>query len=186
VRTYWPSGILEAAKPDQHTTPVDAASAGDELVTIVDPRHALFGQTLLLLEVASKPYRGRCCVVQLREGFCCHVPLSATSRSVEPPAVFPVPLDLPALEQLLTVYQRLTNPNGKVLPDGSPSRSHPARVPPDRPCADVTTQPDYAGPGLAAVEPDPTTDSVRQPRTGLPQSASCRARYSTPARGAKP
>src|SRR3954463_7895521 len=104
-RTSFCSDRRESGKPDQHTTPVDAASAGDELVTIVDPRHALFGQTLLLLEVASKPYRGRCCVVQLREGFCCHVPLSATSRSVEPPAVFPVPLDLPALEQLLTVYQ---------------------------------------------------------------------------------
>jgi hypothetical protein len=173
------------AKPDQHTTPVDAASAVDEFVTIVDPCHALFGQTLLLLEVANKPYRGRCCVVQLREGFCCHVPWSATSRSVEPPTIFPIPLDLTALGQLLTIYQRLTNPIGKVSPDGSPSRSHPARICQDLLCADVAAQPDCTGTGLATVEPDPTADSVCHSRASLPKPAPGRLSYARSSRGTK-
>jgi hypothetical protein len=166
------------AKPDQHTTPVDAASAGDELVTIVDPRHALFGQTLLLLEVANKPYWGQCCVVQWREGFLRHVPLAATSRSAEPPVVFPVPLGLTALQQLLTVYQRLASPIGKVLPDGSPSC-----FPHERSSAGDSAPSDCGGTSLAGVEPHPTTDSVCHARARLPGPASARAPHSRPERG---
>jgi hypothetical protein len=157
------------------TTPT---SAVDEYVTIVDPRHALFGQTLLLLEVANKPYWGRCCVVQWREGFLRHVPLSATNRSAEPPAVFPVPLGLAALQQLLTVYRHLTSPIGKVFPDGSLScSSH------DLSSAGDSARPDCGGPALAGVEPGPTTDSVCHPRAGLPKPAPARAPHSRPDRG---
>jgi hypothetical protein len=95
------------SKPHQQTTAIEAAVAPEEAVTITDPRHPLFGQTLPLMEIANKQYLGRCCVVLLREGVDLFVPLAATDRSPEPLALYPLPLDLISVRQLLVTYGRI-------------------------------------------------------------------------------
>jgi len=76
-------------------------------VTIIDPRHPLFGRTLPLFHITNKQHQGRCCVVLLQEGIERIVPLKATDRSSEPIQEFPLSIDLSSVKQLCEVFGRI-------------------------------------------------------------------------------
>lgn len=76
-------------------------------MTVTDPRHPLYGQTFHLSHITNKQYLGRCCVVWPQEGIERNIPLEATDRSTEPITIFPLPLDLSSVRQLLVAFERM-------------------------------------------------------------------------------
>jgi hypothetical protein len=76
----------------------------EETVTVIDPRHPLYGRTLPLITITNKAYLGRCCIVWVYGGHNQCVPLAATDRAPEPPTIFPVPLNLTAVQQLIEAW----------------------------------------------------------------------------------
>ena len=76
-------------------------------MTVTDPRHPLYGQTFPLVYITNKPYSGRCCVLWLQEGIERNVPVAATDRSKEPLTIFPIPLNLSSVRQLLITCERI-------------------------------------------------------------------------------
>ena len=77
------------------------------MVTVTDPRHPLCGRRFRLSHITNKQYLGSCCVVWLHEGIERHIPLEATDRSAEPIAIFPLPLGLSSVRQLLVAFERI-------------------------------------------------------------------------------
>ena len=72
-----------------------------ETVTVVDPRHPLFGRTLPLIGITNSCHRGRCCLVWLRPSVERHVPISATNLQFDPQTLYPLPISVESLQQLL-------------------------------------------------------------------------------------
>jgi len=77
------------------------------MVTVIDPRHPLYGQTFPLVYITNKPYSGRCCVLWLQEGMERNVPVGATDQSSEPITIFPLPLNLSSVRKFLTTCERM-------------------------------------------------------------------------------
>ncbi len=95
----------ESGKPNQLTTPIDLImTAPEETVTVVDPRHPLFGRTLPCLGIANSSHRGRCCIVWLRPSVERHVPVEATSLEYDPTSLYPLPISVESLRQFLQEY----------------------------------------------------------------------------------
>jgi hypothetical protein len=88
------------------TTPIDEEKLSVE-VTVTDPRHPLFGQTFPVLETIQKSQVGTCLIVQHACGLEQMIPQAATDRSEVESGVFPLPVNLASLEQLLTTYERI-------------------------------------------------------------------------------
>lgn len=82
-------------------------ASGEETVTIVDPRHPLYGRTLLLVSIGTKAYLGQCCTVWIRPGVERCVPIGATDLAFDPHDVSPIPLSLASLRQLLHVTRQV-------------------------------------------------------------------------------
>ncbi len=89
------------------TTPEPVTIPSEGTVTVIDPRHPLYGRTLPLINIANRQHVGRCCIVWLHDGCDQHVPLAATDRAPEPPTIFPVPLCLTSVQQLVTRWEHL-------------------------------------------------------------------------------
>jgi hypothetical protein len=111
---------MSFCKSDQRTAPIETEPS-EETVTVVDPSHFLFGRTFPLLGTVTKAYLGRCCVIRLdsTEQF---VPLVATDRSPEPLTVYPLPLSVSTIQQLLAVYARIE----LQLAEGTSNEHHQA------------------------------------------------------------
>ena len=77
------------------------------MVTVADPRHPLCGQTFRLSHITNKQYLDRYCVVWFKEGIQRNIPLETTDRSTEPITIFPLPLDLSSVRQLLVAFERI-------------------------------------------------------------------------------
>ncbi len=78
-----------------------------ETVTVVDPRHPLVGRTFRLIEIANKPYFGYACLVAFRGPVERHIPVCVTDLAAEPPVIFPLPLNLASVQQLVATYERI-------------------------------------------------------------------------------
>jgi len=88
-------------KPDQLTTPINLIMTPEETVTIVDPRHPLFGRTLPCIGIANSCHRGRCCIVWIRPTVERHVPVTATNLEYDPTTLYPLPITIESLRQFL-------------------------------------------------------------------------------------
>ena len=100
-----PSESLELTKPNQLTTPIDLImSPPEEMVTIVDPCHPLFGRTLPCVGIANSPYQGCCCVVWIRPTIERHVPITVTNLAYDPATVYPLPISVESLQQFLQEF----------------------------------------------------------------------------------
>src|SRR6266700_7137286 len=99
----------ESGTLDQLTTPIELIMpAPEETVTVVDPRHPLFGRTLPCVGIANSSHRGRCCIVWIRPTVERHVPVSATNLEQNPQAPFPLPISVESLRQFLQEYLLVT------------------------------------------------------------------------------
>jgi hypothetical protein len=76
-------------------------------VTVVDPRHPLHDQSFPLLHLTRKHNLIPCCRVQLAANVTRLIPISATNLAIAPPVVFPLPLDLAALHNLINVFTQI-------------------------------------------------------------------------------
>jgi hypothetical protein len=78
-------------------------------VTVVDPRHPLYDQTFPLIHIKNKQELVRSCLVLLRENVERLIPLAVTDLALSPPDVFPVPLDISSLQNLIETFSRMTS-----------------------------------------------------------------------------
>ncbi len=102
--------LPERVKPDQLTTPIDLImSPPEETVTVVDPRHPLFGRTLPCLGIANCCHRGRCCIVWIRPTVERHVPVTVTHLEFDPTTLYPLPIALDSLRQFLYEFACATH-----------------------------------------------------------------------------
>jgi len=92
---------------------------------------------------------GRCCVVWLRPQVTRLVPVRATNLEFDPNDLSPSPLSLPAVEQLLRVFQDIEHASKGVYSDASPPHPSGATTRP-RP-------PDCSPPALGIPVQEPTT-----------------------------
>jgi hypothetical protein len=99
---------------------------GDEIVTVIDPRDPLYGQSFTLLFVENKSYRGECCVVRMETGIERHIPISVTDQAPEQFRIYPLPLNLSSVRELLAVYARLIRQLTERAEDGSPAQNSPS------------------------------------------------------------
>jgi len=88
-------------------------------VTVTDPRHPLFNQTFPLLRIKNKHEKAACCLIALSDGGERWLPIEVTNFGEVQPAVFPVLLDLPSLENLVKIYLRLQAQFDQEGSDGS-------------------------------------------------------------------
>jgi hypothetical protein len=112
-------------------------------VTVVDPRHPLYGRTLPLIDITNKQYLGRSCVVWIQEGVERIVPLAATDRAPESVTIYPFPLNPFSVRQLVSAYGRIASQITEATEDGSSQHTS-----------------DRAQDGAARIEDTETSDIV--------------------------
>src|SRR5438132_10364940 len=78
-----------------------------EIVTVIDPRHPLCGQSFRLLGIAMKNQLGRCCVVLDHAGRERNLPIIVTDHSPDPLAIAPFPLTVATIASLIHVYSHI-------------------------------------------------------------------------------
>jgi hypothetical protein len=71
---------------------------------VVDPRHPLFGRTLPCVGISNSCHRGRCCILWIRPTVERHVPVTATDLEYDPSTLYPLPISLESLQQLLQEF----------------------------------------------------------------------------------
>lgn len=103
---------------DYETTPIQTTFSATETVTIVDPRHPLYGRTFPLIDIANRSHIGQACVIQLRDDLERTVPLAVTDRASESVAIFPLSLNLSSVRQLLRAFRRITSQLKEGTEDG--------------------------------------------------------------------
>jgi hypothetical protein len=160
-----------ASNPTQQITTIGTTCAALETVTIIDPRHPLFGMTLPLVGFYTRTLQGHCCVLALRPHIEVVVPLAATDRAPDPITPFPLPLCLSAVRQLLATFARLVD-----TPVEEPSHAratHPstAAATAADPAARTTVGLHFADPGLDTPDHAPTTSATPDPADHLPPPA---------------
>lgn len=158
-------GLLTVANLNHDTTPIDNRLAPTQTVTILDPRHPLYGYTLPLIGIANRPYLGRCCVVWLQPDVERLIPVSATDLAFDPTDLSPSPLSVAAVEQLLRVVADLQNARTGDHRDAVPAR---CTTPPP-----VTGQRrlDHASSTLDVLDPASTTAVQTDARDDQPAVA---------------
>jgi hypothetical protein len=95
-------------------TPVAADLAEGE-VTVLDPRHRLFGCTFPLVEIVGEEEYGRYCVVRLPSGVERRIPVEATDRADVPIEACQTPLNLTTIGRLLGAYAHFIQQGGEGL-----------------------------------------------------------------------
>ncbi len=86
-----------------------------EMVTVIDPRHALHGQSFRLLGIATRNQLGRCCIVLDHAGRERNLPLDVTDQSPDPVMIAPFPLTVATITSLIHVYSHIGPPSGVDL-----------------------------------------------------------------------
>lgn len=85
----------------QHNTPIADREEATKTVSVVDPRHPFFGRTFPLLGLTNHTGLGRCCQI-LQEGDIVRlIPVEATDLVPERKPLYPLPLNLYSLEELI-------------------------------------------------------------------------------------
>ena len=89
-----------------------------EIVTVIDPRHPLCGQTFRLLGIAMKNQLGRCCVVLDHAGRERNLPIDVTDQSPDPVIIAPFPLNVATITSLVHDYSHICPQPGTILVGG--------------------------------------------------------------------
>ena len=80
----------------------------EEQITVIDPRHPLYGQSFRLLGITTTQYLGRCCVVVDQASRERHLPLAVTDRAPDPLVMAPLPLTVATIEHLIHVVSHIS------------------------------------------------------------------------------
>jgi len=95
----------------------------EETVTVVDPRHPLFGRTLPCVGISNCSYRGRCCIVWIGPTIERHIPVSATDLEFDPMTLSPLAISVESLRQLVYEFTCMSHASKGEQADGNPARS---------------------------------------------------------------
>ena len=90
----------------------------EETITVIDPRHPLFGRTFLLINIIHRPRLGSFCVIRYLDSLERSIPLEATNRSLEPPEISTSSINLASVRQLLRKYEQITSQSMEDVEDG--------------------------------------------------------------------
>jgi len=74
------------------------------MVTVVDPRHPLYDQSFPLLHLTRQHKLIPCCRVQVAANVTRLIPISVTNLAAARPEIFPLPVDLASLHNLINVF----------------------------------------------------------------------------------
>src|SRR5438270_3624388 len=85
----------------QQSTLMEMTEHASEIVTVIDPRHPLCGQSFRLLGIAMKNQLGRCCVVLDHAGRERNLPIALTDHSPDLLAIAPFPLTVATITSLI-------------------------------------------------------------------------------------
>lgn len=118
-------------------------SAPEETITVVDPRHPLFGRTLPCLGIAHSSHRGRCCIVWIRPTVERHVLVTATNLEYDPATLYPLPISVDSLRQFLYEFACATRAS-----EGEPTNDNSTTCFPSSPTGGRSPGSDPAQPGL--------------------------------------
>jgi hypothetical protein len=129
-----------------------------EIVTVIDPRHPLCGQSFRLLGIAMKNQLGRCCVVLDHAGRERNLPIAVTDHSPDLLAIAPFPLTVATITSLIDVSSHICPQPGTDMAVGEEdgrerpheSQSQPAHVPTREPAdePDLNSSPHSKRPGV--------------------------------------
>ena len=109
TKTLAAEGACRTKRSQHNALDVKDIFHREETVTVVDPRHPLYGRRFALIGFANREPEGRCCIVSDQEPVKRYIPLAVTDRSLEPFGVYPLPLSLTSVRQLLATYQRIVS-----------------------------------------------------------------------------
>jgi hypothetical protein len=120
-----------------------------EMVTVLDPCHPLFGRTLPCVGIANVSYQGRCCIVWIRPTIERHVPITATNLAYDPATLYPLPISVESLQQFLQEFQLASAAwKGDLIHDDSAAADALSRAESDPTTSDQPEQSlDHAQPG---------------------------------------
>jgi hypothetical protein len=120
------------------------------------------------LGITNKQYLGRCCVVWILPGVERLVPLAATDLAAEPICLYPLPLNLSAVEQLLATSMRIKiQPAEETEDAGIKGSTQRGDTEPSSPPGQVE-QPDPSGSNLGSFKPAATTPGLANPGAVVP------------------
>jgi hypothetical protein len=125
-------------------------------VTVTDPRHALYGNTLPLISIEQRRDIGHCCVVDVGGGSTRYIPVEATDQASGQVNASPIPLSLKAVQQLLNTFQRIV--------EGDQNEEFATITCERVPAATSQGQTTVTRPSLVPSDTPPTTDP--HPETG--------------------
>ena len=128
---------------------MEITGEADESVTVIDPRHPLYGQSFRLLGITTKQYLGRCCVVLDHASRERNLPLAVTDRSPDPFVIAPLPVDVATIEHLIHVFAQLCPQAGRGEPGAADARDAPpasGRRRPTRAAGDQEARTGFLGP----------------------------------------
>jgi hypothetical protein len=77
------------------------------MVTVIDPRHALYGQSFRLLGIATRNQLGRCCIVLDHADRERNLPVGVTDQSPDPLVIAPFALNVATITSLVHVYSHI-------------------------------------------------------------------------------
>lgn len=90
----------------------------EETITVIDPRHPLFGRTFLLINIIHKPRLGSFCVIRYLDTLERSIPLEATDRSLDPPEISASSINLASVRQLLQKYEQFIFQSAEEMENG--------------------------------------------------------------------
>ncbi len=162
-RILSPLANLAWGNPDQFTTPIDLIVSPKETVTVVDPRHPLFGRTLPCVGISNSCHRGRCCILWIRPTVERHVPVTATDLEYDPSTLYPLPISLESLQQLLQEFLLVADArNGDPIHADTPTACPASTTRGEKPTDDPPHR------GLDDAHSSPTTCRSSNARHDVP------------------
>jgi hypothetical protein len=129
--------VFEHSKTIQRTTLINESEfQEDEKVTVIDPRHPLYGQTFSLISIENRKDRGLCCLVTKKSGQNLYLPLEVTDKDVETNLIAILPLSVQGIQQLVQRYRQLVekhedeDPKTKTKHRPKTNRNHRSKTSP--------------------------------------------------------
>jgi hypothetical protein len=123
-------------------------------VTVIDPRHPLFNRIFPLLHIKNKQEKNPRCLISLPEGVERWLPIEVTNLSGIPPEIFPIPIDLHALQTLAPIFLRFEAQLEQEGRNGSHNKTHPNGAGAQAPTSLGDTRGSATGAGQTNDDPD--------------------------------
>ncbi len=147
------NAILGHSKTTQHNTPINKNDLSEK-VTVIDPRHPLYGQTFSLIQIENRLDYGQCCLVERDWGQNSYLPLAVTDQSKAQWVSSSIPLSVKAIRQLVSTYTQLTEDNENGSTDSTAK----------------TTNNDSSQRGLVTLDPGTEDTSASGTDSSLPDT----------------